>query len=109
MTGVPSDREQVSASLGGRETAGRNYRILADEYAQLAAGLRGSLSGGLLDLPEINGPYGELVSNLHERCREMETRLRHAGDGQVKGAATFRETEDAITEATGRIRQAPEA
>ncbi|NUW31464.1 hypothetical protein HTZ77_08505 [Nonomuraea sp. SMC257] len=109
MTGTPGDREQVSVSLDGREAAGRNYRTLADEYAQFAAGLRGSLSGGLLDLPEINGPYGELVTNLHERCRQVEMRLRHAGDGQVAAAATFGETEAVAGEAAGRLQQAFEA
>ncbi|WP_214408841.1 hypothetical protein [Sphaerisporangium fuscum] len=109
MTGMPYNRDQLSASLGGREASGRNYRALADEYAEFTGSLRSSLGGNLLDLPEISGPYGELVSNLHERCRQVEMQLRHAGDGQIKAAANFREVELATAYTGGRIRQALEA
>ena len=109
MTGMPYDRDRLSAGLGGREAAGRNYRTLADEYAEFAGSLRSSLGGNLLDLPEISGPYRELVTNLHERCRQVEMRLRHAGDGQVKAAANLRETEQAAAEGSGSIEKAIQA
>lgn len=76
--------EYVKIDAGGRDSAGRSLRRLADEYADFVAGLRGEWGEDApLPYEEFSGPYRELRRTLLDACDLLGGHLRHAGHGQV--------------------------
>ncbi|MEO3798168.1 hypothetical protein ABGB14_48915 [Nonomuraea sp. B10E15] len=81
----------ITIDAGGRDSAGRAFGTLADEYP----GQAGGWGRGESPLPyeEFAAGYQELTAGLRAACEGLSGSLDRAGTGQVTMAATNTSTE----------------
>ncbi|TDD10401.1 hypothetical protein E1292_07800 [Nonomuraea deserti] len=82
---------EITIDAGGRDSAGRAFGALADEYS----GHGGGWCRGESPLPyeEFAAGYHEVTAGLRAACEGLSSSLDQAGTGQVAMAAINRGTE----------------